>query len=180
MISWLIVGLGNPGDKYARTRHNSGFMVVDTLARQMALNWKPSKFHADIAENGRNCLVKPQTFMNLSGIAVSEMARYYKIPSDQVIVVHDDLDIPLGSIKVGFGKGPKQHNGLLSIEQLLGTKDFWRIRVGIENRIPEERKVIPGQVYVLKPMVESEQQIMEAGIQQAVQRVAEIIKKKPC
>ncbi len=133
----IIVGLGNPGEKYAKNRHNVGFRVVDKLfavdSRQLAVRWE-SKFAALICKVGDTLLVKPQTFMNRSGEAVSQIVNFYKVPADDLIVVHDDLDIRLGEYKIQNGVGPKVHNGLTSVEEHLGKKDFWRIRVGVDNR----------------------------------------------
>lgn len=124
----LIVGLGNPGEKYKNTRHNAGFLVVDELARLNLPNV---------------VLFKPQKFMNRSGVEVKRWLKNRKDPILPVLyVVHDDLDIPLGKFKIHFGKGPKVHNGLQSIYDQLGTKDFWHIRIGIDSdragKTPEE------------------------------------------
>ena len=124
----LIVGLGNPGQKYKNNRHNVGFMVVEKLAK---LNL-PSVV-----------LFKPQKFMNRSGQEVKKLVEKWKgriLPIlPDLYVVHDDLDIELGKFKISFGKGPKVHNGLKSIYEQLGTKDFWHVRVGIDNRAPHSR-----------------------------------------
>lgn len=128
----LIVGLGNPGKEYAHHRHNVGFMFVDYMSENA---------------QSKHIFLKPQTFMNKSGGAVQKVMQFYKIPLENLYVVHDDLDIPLGKFKIQKGTGPKLHNGLTSIEEKLGTKNFWRIRIGVENRPTENRP--SGEVYVL-------------------------------
>ena len=138
----LIVGLGNPGEEYRNHRHNVGFMFIDELHKSLPL------------EDTEFKLLKPQTFMNKSGEAVAREANYYKIPPEQVIVVHDDLDIPLGLWKKQTGVGPKLHYGIQSIEEQLGTKDFVRIRIGVDNRNPENRT--PGEAYVLQNFTDEE------------------------
>lgn len=148
----LIVGLGNVGERYCRTRHNVGFMVVDDLAEKWDLKWEGDRKFAVLrvqkkTENTEIILAKPQTMMNGSGKAVSSLAAYYKIDPADIYVVHDDLDISLGEYKIQKGKGPKEHKGLLSIYKELGTKDFWHVRTGVDNRDSESR--IAGEDYVL-------------------------------
>lgn len=143
----VIVGLGNPGEEYVNSRHNSGFMVVEKLLEKMS-NIKlqrSKKCNAEIAQAGDVLLAKPQTYMNRSGEAVVKIMQFYKLTTQDLWVVHDDLDIRLGEYKIQLGRGPKVHNGLASIDQYLGTKDYWRVRIGIENR---EYK-ISGEEYVL-------------------------------
>ncbi len=132
----LIIGLGNPGEKYQRTRHNVGFMVLDRMIEDMdGEKWKSDKrINSQMFEGNNFWLVKPQTFMNRSGLAVQSLVQFYKVDLNDLYVVHDDLDIKLGEYKIQLGKGPKVHNGVNSIEQALGNKDFWRVRVGIDNR----------------------------------------------
>ena len=148
----IVVGLGNPGDKYRNNRHNVGFMVIDKSftvgSRQSAVRWE-SKFEALICKIGDILLVKPQTFMNRSGEAVSQIVNFYKVPADDLIVVHDDLDIKLGEYKIQKGVGPKVHNGLTSIEERLGRTDFWRMRVGIDSRQSAVGSRQSGEDYVL-------------------------------
>lgn len=131
----LIVGLGNPGGQYKDTRHNIGFMVVDKLAREIGrdtLSWQQdAKRQALVAKVGDVVLVKPMTFMNHSGIAVSQVAGLYKIPPEDVWVVHDDIDLPLGKIRIRKGGGTAGHNGLESIIKELGSDAFFRVRLGI-------------------------------------------------
>jgi len=129
---YLIVGLGNPGDEYAFTRHNIGFLAVDALAESLkAGTWK-KKFKGLTASCGEPSLLflKPQTYMNLSGEAVAEAARFHKIPLEHIIVFHDDLDLLPAQVKVKQGGGHGGHNGLKSIDAHIG-KDYWRVRLGI-------------------------------------------------
>lgn len=131
----LIVGLGNPGPKYANSRHNIGFNVVDRAARAMqdkSIVWqKESKFKAEVFRTGDLIFVKPQTYMNLSGVAVSQISQYYKILPDEIYIVHDDLDLPLGKIRIRSGGASAGHNGVQSIIEALNTDKFVRIRLGI-------------------------------------------------
>ena len=131
---WLIVGLGNPGREYEKTRHNVGFLVVDALARRHRAVAFSSKFKAEVAQvnvRGHSALVlKPQTFMNLSGQSVQPAMAFYKIPLEQVIVVHDDLDLELGQIKLKRGGSAAGHNGLKSIDSQIGP-NYLRVRAGI-------------------------------------------------
>lgn len=129
----LIVGLGNIGKEYVNTRHNVGFMVVDKLlAGQVA---RPdSKFEAEMCKVGEMLLCKPTTFMNESGRAVRKIMDFYKLNVKDLVVIHDDLDIEFGEYKIQLGVGPKVHNGVNSVEQTLGSKDFLRLRIGINNR----------------------------------------------
>lgn len=171
----LIVGLGNPGDKYSENRHNVGFMVVDFLKDKLGDELKfqmNKKFNAELASTKEYILVKPQTFMNDSGRAVSSICRFYKIKYEDLYIVHDDLDIPLGSFKIQFGKGPKVHNGLLSVEQDLGTDQFWNIRVGVENREVRGNKGIPGVVYSLQNFSPNEKVLVE----EVVEKVADSLR----
>lgn len=129
---WLIVGLGNPGPEYERTRHNIGFMAIDRLAEGGARFNK--KFDGLVLQTeiaGEKCiLLKPQTYMNLSGKSVQAAAAFYKSPPDHIIVLHDELDLPLGRLRIKQGGGANGHNGLKDIDEKLGP-DYWRIRLGI-------------------------------------------------
>jgi peptidyl-tRNA hydrolase, PTH1 family len=132
---WLVVGLGNPGAKYARTRHNVGFMSAELLAENQDFPRFKEKFHGLFSDNrlsgNKVALLLPMTFMNLSGDSVSRASRKLGVPPERIIVIHDDLDIEPGRIKVKQGGGAGGHNGLKSIIERLGTRDFYRIRVGI-------------------------------------------------
>lgn len=132
----LFVGLGNPGAAYEATRHNAGFWWVDALAEQWNVRLAHDKsFQAEIghAQFGgqKRWLLKPQTFMNLSGQSVAALARFYKIPPEQILVAHDELDIEAGQAKLKFGGGHAGHNGLRDIHTQLGTDQYWRLRLGI-------------------------------------------------
>ena len=158
----LIVGLGNPGDKYEATRHNAGFWFVDLIAaqnnRKLAIDVKMfgyvSKFEQD------NYLLKPTTFMNGSGKAVAALANYYKIIPAEILVVHDELDLQAGSVKLKFGGGHGGHNGLKDIHAALGTADYWRLRLGIGH--PGERNEVIN--YVLKVPTKAEMDALQASI----------------
>jgi len=140
----LIIGLGNPGLMYTQNRHNVGYMLIDALQEHPL----PKNIVAQ----------KTGVFMNSSGPAVSSLYTKYNIQNTDLYVVHDDLDIPLGSFKIQFAVGPKDHNGLSSIYQSLGTKDFWHVRIGIENRSPESRT--PGETYVLENFIHEEYRLI--------------------
>lgn len=132
---WLVAGLGNPGPGYAGNRHNAGFMVADLLAERAGVRFRAGKFQATVGE-GRLIgfpvvLAKPLTFMNLSGGPVAGLVRYYKLPPGRVIVIHDELDIPFGAIRLKRGGGDNGHNGLRSISASLGTREYFRVRFGI-------------------------------------------------
>lgn len=136
---FLIVGLGNPGAEYARTRHNAGFLAVEKLAGRCRATWSlEKKFDARIARvehDGRKLvLVEPQTYMNASGEAVGPLAQYFKVPPARVLIVVDDADLPLGEIRLRERGSPGGHHGLESIEQHLGTPDYPRLRIGIGRR----------------------------------------------
>ena len=124
----LIVGLGNPGLEYEATRHNAGFWFVDRLSANFSLD---KAFKGHVAKLPRAWLLKPNTFMNRSGQAVSALAQFYKIAPDEILVAHDELDLPPGAIKLKKGGGTGGHNGLKDIDAQLGTRDFWRLRIGI-------------------------------------------------
>lgn len=137
-ISWLVVGLGNPGAKFENTRHNVGFMTADALADRDGSSIRRVKYHALTSEaviGGQSVLLmKPTTFMNLSGQAVSEAARFYKIPADHILVVSDDVDLPLGKLRIRKSGSAGGHNGLKNIIQLLGTDQFPRLKIGVGGK----------------------------------------------
>lgn len=149
---WLVVGLGNPGAGYANTRHNLGFRVVDVLANRMAGGFgRHRRANADTVEGRlagvRTVLAKPRTFMNVSGGPVAALCAFYKTPESQVVLVHDELDLPLGGLRLKAGGGDGGHKGLKSVRGALGSGDFLRVRVGI-GRPPG--RMDPAD-YVLKP-----------------------------
>jgi peptidyl-tRNA hydrolase, PTH1 family len=132
---WIIAGLGNPGPEYAGTRHNAGYMVVSLLAGRMGVRFKAHRTPNDIAE-GRLAgqpvtLAKPRSYMNLSGAPIASLAAYYKTPPERIVVIHDELDLPFPVIRLKLGGGDNGHNGLRSITQALGTRDYYRVRFGI-------------------------------------------------
>lgn len=132
---YLVVGLGNPGPRYAATRHNAGFFVVDLLAERMGGKFKLHKSRCDVLEGrlagASAVLAKPRSYMNESGGPVVAVARFYKVPIDRIVVVHDDLDLPFGSLRLKLGGGDGGHNGLRSVSSALGSKDYLRVRFGI-------------------------------------------------
>ena len=136
--SWLIVGLGNPGSKYARTRHNVGFDVIDVLSEKLNITLSKNAMHGLIGEGfvggEKVILVKPQTFMNLSGQCVTELVSWYKSPMENVMVIFDDIDLPLGKLRLRKDGSAGTHNGMRSIIGLLGRQDFPRLRVGVGKK----------------------------------------------
>ncbi|GHT83149.1 peptidyl-tRNA hydrolase [Actinomycetota bacterium] len=133
-MAFIVCGLGNPGSKYAGTPHNAGFAVVEHLVEDLGTSWS-SKFGAQIAtgkiRGEQIYFVKPLSFMNLSGGPLKQVAQYYKVAPEHIIVVHDDIDLEFGVIKTKIGGGNAGHNGLKSIQAAFGTPEFWRIRVGV-------------------------------------------------
>ncbi|MBP3485531.1 MAG: aminoacyl-tRNA hydrolase [Oscillospiraceae bacterium] len=133
-VEWLVVGLGNPGEKYAKTRHNMGFLTLDLLAEREHVKIDRIKFKATTAQatvGGARCLLlKPQTYMNLSGEAVREAAQFYKIPADHVLVIYDDVSLPVGKIRVRPSGSAGGHNGIKNIIAHLGTDQFPRVKIG--------------------------------------------------
>ena len=164
----LIVGLGNPGPDYAAHRHNVGFMVLDRLNEVLSGDWTDKKRYSMSRvrlSGGAVSLLKPMTYMNRSGNIVAERTRFLNISSEEVLVVHDDLDLPLGRIRLKNGGGAAGHNGLRSIAADLGTSDFPRIRVGIGRPARKEQV----RSYVLNPFHASEQEdlqfVLDGGVE---------------
>jgi PTH1 family peptidyl-tRNA hydrolase len=149
-LDLLVAGLGNPGPEHARDRHNAGWMVVDELARRHSGSFR-SKFGGRIAEtrigSTRVALLRPETYMNESGRAIAAAARYFKVPPADVLVVHDDVDLPVGRLQARLGGGLAGHNGLRSISQALGSPEFQRLRIGVGR--PERGDPRPVADYVL-------------------------------
>ena len=132
---WLIIGLGNPGPQYAANRHNLGFLVADELAERASVRFKRDRSRAQVA-TGRLVgvpviLAKPMTFMNVSGRPVAALRRFYKVPDDRIVVIHDELDVPFDTIRLKLGGGDNGHNGLRSVTAALGSRDYYRVRIGI-------------------------------------------------
>lgn len=166
----LIVGLGNIGENYAMTRHNAGFIALDEAIGFLNKKAKFSmikKYEAEVAKMDGLVLLKPMTFMNNSGRSVRKMMDFYKLNVSDVIVVHDDLDIRLGEYKIQKGTGPKVHNGLNSVEKCLGDKDFYRVRIGVDNR---EKGILygSGADYVLGKFSKDEFKILDEVVKKVV------------
>ncbi|MCK9295361.1 MAG: aminoacyl-tRNA hydrolase [Desulfobulbaceae bacterium] len=172
---FLVAGLGNPGEKYHSTRHNIGFLFLDYLAEKLRVNFTAVKWQADTAKamlgNEQVLLLKPQTFMNLSGNAVAGAALFYKIPPEKIIVIHDDIDMPFGRVKVVVNRGTGGHNGLRSIVSLLGSKDFIRIKAGIGRPV----EAIPIERYVLTEMTDSEIESVKGMMESVFETVRLIV-----
>lgn len=176
----LVAGLGNPGPKYAANRHNVGFMVADALARRVGGRFAAvRKARAEVCEarlgvgGPRFILVKPLTYMNLSGEAVGPLAQYFGVAPESVIAVHDELDLPFGQLRIKRGGGEGGHNGLRSLSKALGTKDYARVRLGI-GRPPGRQD--PAD-YVLKDFSKAERPEVELQIELAADAVEAIVQK---
>ena len=165
----LVAGLGNPGREYARTRHNAGFWFAEGLAAKLGASFAmESKFAGEVAKSGDVRIVKPMTYMNLSGRAVAALARFFSIEASEILVVHDELDLKPGEAKMKFGGGHAGHNGLRDIQAQLGSPDFWRLRLGIGH--PRDSEMTEQQVvdYVLKPPRAEELPLIESAIGRAL------------
>lgn len=176
----LIVGLGNPGDRYRDTRHNAGFWFVDALGRQERESLRPNaKLHGEVGEvtvmDQRLKLLKPDTFMNDSGKAVAAFVRFYKIDPKRMLVAHDELDLAPGVVRLKFGGGVAGHNGLRSIAADLGTRDFWRLRIGVGH--PGQRSRVTS--HLLKPCPAAEQAPILESVADALRALPAIIQDGP-
>jgi PTH1 family peptidyl-tRNA hydrolase len=176
----LIVGLGNPGREYESTRHNVGFWWLDELARVDNFNFRSeAKFHGLAARGQLHghevALLKPQTFMNLSGRAVGAIAQFYKILPSEILVVHDELDLQPGIARLKMGGGHGGHNGLKDIIAHLGTKDFWRLRIGIGH--PGDRAEVVN--YVLNDPRTDERELIDEAMQHSLHVAHLVIEGKP-
>jgi PTH1 family peptidyl-tRNA hydrolase len=162
----LVVGLGNPGREHDGTRHNAGFWYADALVRRLGGSFaSEGRFHGHVARAGADLrILKPTTYMNLSGRAVSAVARFFTIAPEEILVVHDELDLVPGSIKMKLGGGNAGHNGLRDINAQLGTPAFWRLRVGIGHPRDSEFPQQPVVDYVLRPPRAEERQAIDAAI----------------
>ncbi|MBR7059275.1 MAG: aminoacyl-tRNA hydrolase [Neisseriaceae bacterium] len=172
----LIVGLGNIGLEYAATRHNAGFMFIDELAYRYHANLhEEKKFFCDLARTtiGKQevRLIKPNTFMNRSGQAVLAVANFYRIVPEEILVIHDELDIPCGTLKLKQGGGNGGHNGLKDIQARLGSANFWRLRIGISHP-GDKNKVVS---YVLKKPTSDEQTLIDNSILRAIDKIETIV-----
>jgi PTH1 family peptidyl-tRNA hydrolase len=164
----LVVGLGNPGPEYSGTRHNAGFWLAELLARELGTELRrESRFHGFVgqAREAGMWILMPQTYMNRSGQSVVALASFYRILPDRILVLHDELDIPPGQLRLKYGGGLGGHNGLKDIAAHLGTQDFWRLRIGIGH--PGDR----GEVinYVLKPARAEEQTEIDRSLDRALE-----------
>jgi PTH1 family peptidyl-tRNA hydrolase len=162
----LIVGLGNPGAEYADTRHNAGFWLCERLAAKLDAELRrESRFHGIAGRtHGQVWLLMPQTFMNCSGQAVASLARFYRIPPADMLVLHDELDLAPGALRLKFGGGLGGHNGLKDIAAHLGTQDFWRLRIGIGH--PGDRNQVVD--YVLKKPRSEERSLIEEALERSL------------
>ncbi|MFO1422483.1 MAG: aminoacyl-tRNA hydrolase [Candidatus Competibacteraceae bacterium] len=172
----LVVGLGNPGPQYADTRHNAGFWLVDELARQHGGQFRPeSKYHGEtcrIALAGQDLwLLKPMTFMNRSGLAVAALTRFHRIPLPAILVAHDELDLPLGVVRLKKGGGPGGHNGLRDLIAHLGGNDFLRLRLGIGHP-GNSHEVLD---HVLRRPLASERALVEQAMVDALRELPRLI-----
>jgi len=165
----LVVGLGNVGDRYAATRHNAGFWYLDGLAQRLGESFRPDrKSHGDLAKARAGTrdirLLKPSTLMNHSGRSVTAVAKFLKIAPGGILVAHDDLDLPAGSVRLKLGGGHGGHNGLRDIDAQLGSRDYWRLRIGIGH--PRERDEVIN--YVLNRPSPGDRQAIEDAIDRAL------------
>lgn len=172
---YLIVGLGNPEEDYSKTRHNMGFNVINAIANEYQIKITKNKFdglYADgVIENKKVILLKPQTFMNLSGKSIIQLVNFYKIELENIIVIYDDIDVEKGKIKIRKQGSAGSHNGMKSVIEELGTESFIRIRVGIGK--PEYKNDMIN--YVIGAISEEEQNILNAGVKKAKEAVIEIL-----
>lgn len=173
---YLIVGLGNPESDYANTRHNMGFDVINEISKKCDIKVSKSKFNALYGmgeiENNKVILVKPQTYMNLSGESIIQFKKFYKISNKNIIVIYDDIDLKVGDIRLKAKGGAGTHNGMKSVVQNLNTEDFIRVRVGIGA--PENKEDMIN--YVIGPIPKREKEILEGSIEKAAESVIEILK----
>lgn len=169
--TYLIVGLGNPGREYRGSRHNVGFMLLDRLAGGLGVSFSRVESRALVTKaehlGNRLILVKPQTYMNLSGQAVSSLLRFYKVPLERLMVVYDDVDLPLGTLRLRPGGGSAGHKGVQSIIEKLGTQEFPRLRAGV-NRPPGRMEAAD---YVLQDFSKDESELLQEVLSRATQAV---------
>ena len=172
---YLIVGQGNPENEYANTRHNMGFDAINHLSKRLNINVNKEKFkgiYGDTILNGEKViLLKPQTYMNLSGESIIQFKQFYKIPPENIIVIYDDIDVDVGKIKIRKKGGPGSHNGMKSVVKELQSEDFPRIRVGIGKPILKEMMI----GYVLEKLNGNEREILEESTKLASNAVYDII-----
>ncbi len=179
-VEWLVVGLGNPGDKYENTRHNVGFLTIDQIAEGQHVPVQKLKYRAltNTVELGgaKVLLMKPVTYMNLSGEAVGEAARFYKIPPDHVLVISDDVSLPLGKLRIRKGGSAGGHNGLKNIIQHLGTDQFPRVKIGVGEKPHPDYDMAD---WVLSKFAGEDLKAITAAIEKAAQAVECLIAHGP-
>ena len=187
-IQWVVAGLGNPGEEYSRSRHNAGFMTIDRIAKAKGVELGRRRFKGVTAEvtlaEKTAILVKPQTFYNLSGECISDLLGYFKIAPQNLIVVHDELDLEAGRIRIKQGGGDAGNRGVRSITESLGTTDFIRVRIGIGRPLgfTDEMEIEPGRRpktdenkdYLLRPMTAGERQALAPILERAASAVEAI------
>jgi PTH1 family peptidyl-tRNA hydrolase len=175
-VDWLVAGLGNPGQKYQNTRHNMGFLTVDLLAEQKNIKLNRVKFKSAyniLSFAGYRCLVmKPQTYMNLSGEAVREAAQFYKVPADHVLVIYDDVSLPVGKLRVRPSGSAGGHNGIKNIIAHLGTQDFPRIKIGTGAPAGGGEEMVD---WVTGVPSQAEREVLFESFERAVQAAACVI-----
>ena len=179
-VTWLVAGLGNPGSQYENTRHNVGFLVLDELGERGEFPIQRLRFHAltnTAVVGGQGVLVmKPTTYMNLSGEAVGEAARFYKLPADHVLVISDDVDLPLGKLRIRKGGSAGGHNGLKSLIQHLGTDQFPRLKVGVGAKPHPDYDMAD---WVLGKLQREDKKVMDAAVKRAADAVECLLREGP-
>ena len=172
---WLIAGLGNPGPSYALNRHNAGFLTADVLAGRAGVKFRAGKFRAMAAQGqlaGHSVIiVKPLTFMNESGVTVAGISGYHRLGAGQIVVIHDELDLPFGTVRLKRGGGDNGHNGLRSVTAHLGTRDYYRVRIGIGR--PPGR--MDPAAYVLRDFAAPERQELPLVLERAADAVETLL-----
>lgn len=178
-ITYIIAGLGNPGLEYAETRHNTGFMALDKIAKQNDISVKTMKFRSDCSDGmigGTRCfLMKPATYMNNSGEAIAAAAEFYKIPSERIIVLYDDISLPPGKLRIRRKGSAGGHNGIKSIIQLLGTDEFPRVKIGVGAK-PNPKYDLAD--WVLGKFTEDQKNALEPALENSVKAVELLVQGK--
>jgi len=171
----VIIGLGNPGKKYAQTRHNLGFMVLDELALRHNLQFKTGRgAYLESRMSDGSLLIKPMTYMNLSGQAVQDVCRRYTVDPNQMLIIHDDLDVDFGRIKIRPTGSAGGHNGLKSVFNVMGSQDIPRLKIGIDT---PDRRSMDAEVYVLKPFFSHEKSVLNELVKKAADAVELFLEK---
>lgn len=177
-FDYLIAGLGNPGMQYENTRHNAGFMAVDALIGDLGIQLKKHKFEAEFSDaqigKSRVIIAKPQTFMNNSGSAISAISKFYKIPFNRIIVLFDDISLPVGNIRIRRKGSAGGHNGIKDIIELMGTEDIMRIKIGVGERPNSDYDL---KDWVLGKMPKEDMEPFSSACKNAAEAVKEIINR---